>query len=298
MFKEDAESLIPYFLPGATLLGVLDIEVLRAPMRVDRVYRVHYKRREYILHLELQSSRDDDLAHRTLIYNASLWRDYKLPVISLIVYLFEAQTVTSPLRQMGYDGEEILAFHFRVLKLWEYDAQQCMGEEQMQLYALLPAMQHTNMSLLLQAIDEMVKYYQGNETKLSQQLLWFKLFLQRTNLLSLEEKQQVEERLNMFEQLLEQDEWVQKQRALGEQIGLAKGKEIGLAKGKQIGKHQMLQENLLMMIEMRYPALAALAQKKVPAIQDSGLLRLVIKEVFDDAGETVVRFILESPTSK
>ena len=44
LLKEDAAEIIPHLLPGATLLEALDIEVVRTPMRADRVYRIHYRR--------------------------------------------------------------------------------------------------------------------------------------------------------------------------------------------------------------------------------------------------------------
>ena len=64
--------------------------------------------------------------------------------------------------------------------------------------------------------------------------------------MQLEEKQKVRERLDTFEQLLEEDEFVQKQRALG----VAEG----IAKGRAEGKAQALQEVLVDLVKMRYPS--------------------------------------------
>jgi len=287
MFKDDTDSLIACLLPGAALLAVLDIEVLRAPMRVDRVYRVKYGGKEHILHLEFQTDADDDMAYRLLVYNANLWRDYKLPVISLIVYLFSTTTVTSPLQAISGNGAEILTFHFQVHKLWEYDAYSFVEERQIQMYAWLPAMENADARLLLHAIDEMVEYYQGNEAKLGEHLLWFSFFLRRAKLLSLQEQLLVEERLNTFQQLLEQDEWVRKQRALGEQIGLAKGEQIGLAKGKHA-----LEETILTIIGMRYPSLLELARRNVASVEELDALRMAIKQVLSAPDEATARFVL------
>ncbi|MBV9688770.1 MAG: hypothetical protein JO202_03560 [Ktedonobacteraceae bacterium] len=43
LLKEDAAEIIPRLLPGATLLEALDVEVVRTPMRADRVFRVLYR---------------------------------------------------------------------------------------------------------------------------------------------------------------------------------------------------------------------------------------------------------------
>jgi len=154
-------------------------------------------------------------------------------------------------------------------------------------------MAYANARLLLQAIDEMVEYYQGNEAQLTQQLLWFHLFLQRANLLPLQEKQQVEERLKMFEQLLEQDEWVRKQRDLGKQIGLAEGEQIGLAEGER-KERKTLEEILLTIIQQRYPSLLALAKQRVAATQPLDVFRVTVKQLLIGPDETTARFLLDA----
>jgi hypothetical protein len=42
-FKGQEKQMLPYFLPGAEYLSTLNVEVIRPPLRVDRVYRVKYK---------------------------------------------------------------------------------------------------------------------------------------------------------------------------------------------------------------------------------------------------------------
>ena len=58
LLKEDAAEIIPRLLPGATLLEALDIEVVRTPMRADRVYRILYRGQPHILELQFQASAD------------------------------------------------------------------------------------------------------------------------------------------------------------------------------------------------------------------------------------------------
>ncbi|MHB8598616.1 MAG: hypothetical protein ACYDER_17600 [Ktedonobacteraceae bacterium] len=100
IFKEDAAEILPHLLPGITVVEVLDIEVLRPPMRVDRVYRVLYKGKPHILEVEVQAGADEDIEYRALVYHANLLRDYRLPVISLINYLFQATLPESPLAEV------------------------------------------------------------------------------------------------------------------------------------------------------------------------------------------------------
>lgn len=42
IFEKDAAAILPNLLEGVELIEVLDIEILRTPLRADRVYRVQY----------------------------------------------------------------------------------------------------------------------------------------------------------------------------------------------------------------------------------------------------------------
>jgi hypothetical protein len=158
IFKEDAEELIPNFLEGARLTDVFDIEVLRPPMRADSTYGILYQNRSAILQMEFQADNDEDIVYRALIYHAGLLRDYRRPVISIIVYLFKATDDRSPLRET-IGGEELLTFHYRKIELWKLNARKYLARHEISMYPLLPAMGNADAELLLQAIDELVKRY-------------------------------------------------------------------------------------------------------------------------------------------
>jgi hypothetical protein len=281
IFKNDAANILPHLLPGTIWQETLDIEVLRSPMRVDRVYRVLYRGKVYILHLEFQASTDSKMAHRLLIYHANVWNDHKHPVITIVIYLFKSSVPTSPLQEFGENDEEILTFHFKVMTLWTETADYYMKHKLVSVYPLLPAMEYTDTAILLKAIDEMVEYYQGDETELSQQLLWFKIFLARTDTIPEEEKKKVEERLDVFEQILEESSYVQKQRAIGEAKGEAK----------------TLRKMLVKIVTARYPALTELAQEYANHTQQVEKLDELITTLSSGLDEGRVRFLLNRSKS-
>lgn len=314
IFKEDAAEILPQLLPGITVVEVLDIEVLRPPMRVDRVYRVLYKGKPHILEVEVQAGADDDIAYRTLIYHANLLNDYRLPVITLIIYLFQATLPESPLRETS-DDEELLTFHFKVLPLWNLDAREYVEKHAISMYALLPTMQHANAEILLQAIDDMVEYYKDDESKLGRQLLWLSILLHRAEIVPMQDKHIIEERIDTFEQLLEEDEFVRKQRTLGERVGFSRGKEEGFSKGKEEGFSRGTEEGfsrgkekgiiegeihaaqriLIEIVSRRYPDLRDMAQQKAARTKNVDVLYEVIGLLSVAPSEEMVRFILTSP---
>ena len=298
IFKEDAAEILPHLLPGVTVVGVLDIKVLRPPMRTDRVYRVLYKDKPHILEVEVQAGADEDMEYRALVYHANLLRDHRLPVISLIIYLFQSTLPESPLRETS-DDEELLTFHFKVLPLWILNAREYLNREVVSMYALLPTMQHANAEVLLQAIDHIVEYYQDDESKLGRQLLWLKILLHRAETVPMQDKHIIEERIDTFEKLFEEDEFVRKQRMLGERIGFSKGKEEGISIGKEEGfiegEVQAAQRILVDIVSRRYPDLREMAQQKAARTKSVDALSEVIGLLFAAPSEEMARFILTTP---
>ena len=43
ILQEDATEIVPYLLPGAIFVDVLDIEIIRSTLRADRVYQIDYQ---------------------------------------------------------------------------------------------------------------------------------------------------------------------------------------------------------------------------------------------------------------
>ena len=143
-----------------------------------------------------------------------------------------------------------------------------------------------------QPYDNSIKgiFQEDAEARLARHLLWFSVFLRRTDTVSAQDKLKVENRLNAFEYLLEHDEYVQKQRALGQQIGREEGRE----EGKVEGKIETAQQILLDLVQKRYPALVALAKQRTATIQNAEAIRTAIGLMIDVSDEASARAILDS----
>jgi hypothetical protein len=284
LFEGQEKQLLPIFLPGAEYLATLNVEVVRPPLRVDRVYRVKYKGKKSIAHIEFESGSNNAMADRLLEYHAYLRRKYKLTVISIIVYPFPTKMAESPLQEM-LDDEEILIFHFRVFPLWELQAEQYINEHVIVMYALLPTMEGANASLLHKAIDEMVKYYKGNDTKLAEELRWMGIALRRVRTLPRYEKREIQERLNMWDDLMERDPKMKRIRKESEAKGLAKGKTQGVAEG--------LRKAVITVVTLRFPPLSELAQQKVSRVRKPETLNLLLEQVASVPDEDAARLLLD-----
>ena len=81
----------------------------------------------------------------------------------------------------------------------------------------------------------MVKYYKGNDTKLAEELRWMGIALRRVRTLPRNEKREIQERLNMWDDLMERDPKMRKIRKESKAQGVAEGKAQGVAEGKTQG---------------------------------------------------------------
>ncbi|MBO0779121.1 MAG: hypothetical protein J2P37_09880 [Ktedonobacteraceae bacterium] len=285
MLEGHEQEVLPHSLAGVSYQETLTIETLRTPLRVDRVYRVAYRQRPHILHIEFESGTDHRMGARLLNYHAYFHQKYELPVISIIVYPFPVKTVVSPYQEWSGE-EELVTFRFQVIVLWQREAQTYVAGHHVSMYALLPVMRGASASLLLQAIEEMLEYYQNDQVHLAQQLKWFSVLLRRSETIMLEEKEQVLERVSMWNDLLENDPYIQKLKAESEARGEARGEKIGEVKA--------LQRIALSMVRGRFPELTELAQERVSKVASADQLELVIEMLVNVQDETTARMMLQA----
>ena len=273
LMGDRAAEIIPQLLPEAELVSEENIEIKRELLRADLVYQVQYKGKSHILNLELQANADSEMAFRMLLYHVELHLHYRLPVISIVLYLFEARVAEPPFRETGADEEEILTLHYRVIALWTLDAQEYVQKRIIGMYTFLPGMKGANAPLLLQAIKDLEQRFA--RPQLIRHLRRLKRILQRSNMVSAQDKQIVEAHMDIhYDSLVDEDPEVQERVARGE-IRMAQKMIIGL-------------------VEARFPALIELAQERVSLIRNTDALSQLIKQVGTVPDEATARWLLNT----
>jgi hypothetical protein len=181
LVENQPAAILPLLFPDLAIVTVeeLNVEVLIPPRRTDRVYKVTTGEGEVvILHAEFESGSNPIMNKRLLIYHALLLEKYDLPIISLIVYPFNVNIATSPLIE-ATRSKRILEFEYQTLPLSQQNARVYLERHAVPFYGLLPVMEGTSDELLLQAIDEMVQWYGKNQILLRDELLCFRVLLER-----------------------------------------------------------------------------------------------------------------------
>ena len=289
LLEGSAAEMLPHLLPGAEFVEERNIEVLKPPLRTDRVYLIRYRGQLHILHIELETGADSDMDIRLLVYHVLLFAKYRLPVISIIMYPFRTSIVESPLREMS--GQDVLLmFNFLTLQLWTLDARWYVEEQAVSMYALLPTMRDADASLLLRAINEMVEQLSG--TTLARQLLWMGTFLRRTEMVSPQDKLRVEERLKMFDSLLEQDPYIQELKDRVAAEAEAKGKAEGKAEGEAEGEVRGLQVAVIEIVRRRFPALVDLTQQRVERVRKPDVLSQFVGQISTAPDEATAAWLI------
>lgn len=122
------ETFFPDWLVLAPLPGtkaeVIDSDLSTITASADKVLRV-IEPEPWILHLELQASRDEDLSRRVHWYNALLEYRHEVPVHSLVVLLRReawSSDLTGSFERVLPGNRRYRTFDFQVLKLWEAKA--------------------------------------------------------------------------------------------------------------------------------------------------------------------------------
>jgi predicted transposase YdaD len=108
-------------LPASLPVDVIDADLSTITTQADKVLRVQ-DAPPWLLHLELQASRDPHLAGRLHRYNVLLHYRHALPVHSVVVLLrrhADDPALTGVVRVQPRHGRSSLEFHYEVLRLWQ-----------------------------------------------------------------------------------------------------------------------------------------------------------------------------------
>ncbi len=109
---------------------------------------------DLLLHFACQDQ-DESLDTYMFARHTLASRIYHCPVLSYIIYIRNKEPIiTSPLQVRGVDGEELLRFDYKVLKLWEYSVDDLLN---LGLSSLLPLLPLTKDGARHEVVDIMIK---------------------------------------------------------------------------------------------------------------------------------------------
>lgn len=323
--QKQPAKILPELLPGAAYVEDLDIERIKPPMRVDRLFKIWYREELHILHLEFETGDDMKRSLRLLAYNALLTYEYDLPVISMIVYPFRTAMAVSPL-VLKSGEEELHTFNFRTLPLFTLEAKRYIQEHITCMYPLLPTMSGANAEIIEQAMAELSEIYQTDEAILAQEFIWMQVLLERATVIPDEEKAKIGEKLKMYDPLWEEHPRVKKIKAeIQAKLETAKAEaqakletakaEAEVAKAEaqaaeaarteaqakteaaRAAAKTQLQRAMIYLVKARFPELTELAQQSAQRIENPDILSFLLEKIDSAESEAEARGILRPPAA-
>ena len=149
------QDLVSWVIPGAQFGKQLPLELSVENIYADGLLQATLDGKEFLAHIEFQSSYDGRIGERLLEYNVLASRQYNyLPVYSCVIYLKNHSSVPhSPFRKGLPNGEEVVRFHYRSIELGKLVAGELL---QTGLVGLLPFLPLTKDGARREVVEDMI----------------------------------------------------------------------------------------------------------------------------------------------
>jgi len=273
------QDLVLWVLPRAQFGKQLPYELSVENIYADGLLQVSLDGKEFLLHIEFQSSNDAYIGERLLEYNVLASRQYDfLPVYSCVIYLKNHGDVPqSPFIRALPTGEEVVRFHYRSIELGKLTSEELL---QTGLAGLLPLLPLTRDGARREVVEKMIKGLISSEKTES---LWIGYAL-ATKVLK-DDLKWLRRRFAMFSDILRETPAFQEV--------LAEGLAEGLEKGLKEGELRAQRQTLLAVVQERFPGIVDLAKKQADAIEDpEALRRLIVKMSIVQTSEEAQPYLL------
>ena len=126
--KYPADWMACLGIKSSSRVDVIDADLSTVTTQADKVLLIHDPE-PWLLHIELQASRDKDLSKRILRYNTLLHAHHGVPVHST-VFLLRPEAIEIGLTgQLSYapSADGSLNFRFQVLKVWQHSPEEFLS---------------------------------------------------------------------------------------------------------------------------------------------------------------------------
>lgn len=228
-----------------------------------------------LLHIEFQTYNDLEMAERLLRYNVLARTEYKLPVVSCVIYLLRDGKV--PSSQLIWDspiGRDVIHFFFESIELGELAPDELLAMEQPGLLPLLPL---TRGGTKKEVTEQMFARLQDSEQ--------VDLLAIGSTLASLVFKREPSSDLEWLHRRLREMHDVLRESPYYQEI---------LQEGREEGKLEGQRELLLALVQARFPEMARLTKKLVTVIDDPASLQdVTIKISMAQTDKEVQQYLLE-----
>lgn len=271
LLKECPQDFVTYCVPGARFVRMRESQFqTRArshykarEMRGDAIIEAEYQGQHFLIHIEWQSSRDEDMATRLLGYCYEAIRLHKLPVLSIVIYLQEVSDIPcGPIDQRIPTGRRILWFDFDSLEVCNQHVEAFRQLDLDAFYVLMPLCANGASRVTLDEVLERLEKHNKKELLAIARFFAGKVFVSKDDCYWLER------RFAMLRDFL-QDSWTFQQTL-----------EEGRAEGRAEGNLYTTRQNIEAFMEVRFPNLFTWVKEQVEQVSDINRLQHILLALY------------------
>ncbi|MFL5665359.1 MAG: hypothetical protein ACJ8BW_29040 [Ktedonobacteraceae bacterium] len=265
LIRAEPQAFVQWFAPEATFVRERLNELDNVKLEMDGLLEAKKDEQAMLVHIEVQTYSDASMAERLLRYNVLARMQYKLPVLSCVLYLLrDRDNPKSPLIWEVPNKEEILQFHFRSIDVGKLSAEDILRTNQPGLYPLLPL---TEGGARREKVEIMFGKL-GGTGKTELELIGFTLASLVFNRENKADQDWLIRRFHEMHDILRETPIYQEILKEGREEGLEKGRE----EGREEGQIEALRRAVVQIVLQRFPKLVRLAREKVAFAEDSDIL--------------------------
>jgi hypothetical protein len=290
LLKECPQDFVSYCVPGARFVSMRETQFqTRAKsayrpreMRGDTLIEAELHDQHFLIHVEWQSDKDQEMDIRLLGYCYEATRLHKLPVLSVVIYLQAVSDVPQgPLDQRIPTGRRLLWFDFDSLEIREQSVEEF---RRLNLDAFCMLMPLCKDGATYEVLEEVLERLEKRNRK---ELVSIARFFAGKVLTSSADRKRLGRRFAMLRDFL-QDSWTFQET-------LEEGREQGLEQGLEQGRTEEARQNIESFVETRFPTLFAWVQVRVEPITNLETLREILSMLY--RANTVEEVKLAFPAS-
>lgn len=275
LVRANPQAFVSWILGEAEFIAELPEKLKTWNLEVDALLRTSVKGHQMLLHIEFQTYNDLEMAERLLRYNVLLRSEYKLPVVSCVIYLLRDGSV--PPSQLIWDspiGRDVIHFFFESIELGELAPDELLSLGQPGLLPLLPL---TKGGIRREVTEQMFARLQASEQT--------DLLAIGSTLASLVFSREHSPDLEWLHRRLREMHDVLRESPYYQEI---------LQEGREEGKIEGQRELLLAIVQARFPEMARLTKKLIAAIDDPASLQdVTVKISMAQTDKEVQQYLLE-----
>lgn len=267
------QAFVEWLLGKGEFRGKLPYQLKNWRLEVDALLKVEVNDGEMLLEIEFQTYHDPDMAERLLRYNVLARSEYKLPVLSVVIYLLKDGNVPkSPLIWKIPTGKEVLEFHFESIELGDISPIELISIGQPGLLPLLPLTKDgANRKIAETMFTELEAAGKAELIPIGGTLASYMFSKKNTNDLDW-----LQRRLRSMHDIIRESPYYQEILKEGLEEGREEGLEKGFKKGREEGQLEALRQTVMDIVVERFPKLLRIARKQVTFTEDPVALRHVI----------------------